>query len=269
VNLIKPQFPGDQIWLPLLTSGSSNIIAITGGGGKTSLLYYLGRLLAAHGIKAILSVTTKLFRPIGGDHQVLFADSANSLVQIARKAGCGLTTIAAGIDSADTRKLTGLPPEWFNEAAESLPDVMFLIEADGSAGKSLKGYLEHEPVVPSSTSLIIPVVGVDVVGHLLTADFVHRAAIAAAVTGQPLGAVITTDVVVKLLLSPVGYRRGFPTTARTLFFLNKVESDRDYTIATSIATAVFAVASELEGIVAGSIVKDQFSICLPNRERIL
>jgi probable selenium-dependent hydroxylase accessory protein YqeC len=216
-------------------------------------------MIRKSGRKVIISLTTKMFHPDEADHQVLFANSTDSLLQAARNDGPGLITVAAGIDPADSRKLIGLPPEWFSEAVQSASDVVFLIEADGSAGRSLKGYLPHEPVIPSATSLVIPVVGMDVLGKPLVEDFVHRATVAAGLSRWPIGAAIVPDLIVTLLLSPAGYRKDCPPGAKTVFFLNKTESADRYLAAETIAAAVLAADSSVQGVVAGSVFADQFT----------
>jgi probable selenium-dependent hydroxylase accessory protein YqeC len=168
--------------------------------------------------------------------------------------------VASGTDPADSRKLIGLPPEWSSAAVQRVSEVVFLIEADGSAGKSLKGYLPHEPVIPSAASIVIPVVGMDVLGRPLAEDVVHRATVVAALSRQPLGSVIDSDLITRLLLSSAGYRKDCPPGARTVFYLNKTESADRYQAAKTIATAVLAADSSVKGVIAGSVFADQFTV---------
>lgn len=58
----------------------------------------------------------------------------------------------------------GIPREWIDELAIEYPETLFIV-GDGSAGKSIKGHLAHEPVIPSRSSLVIVVVGIDSVGE--------------------------------------------------------------------------------------------------------
>lgn len=259
--------PGQEVWLPLLLAAPKRVIAITGSGGKTSLLYYLADLLRQHGQKVIISLTTKMYLPTDVGHQVVFADNADSLAQAAGYAGSSLCTVARAIDPADPRKLAGLPPAWFGQAQLHVPDVFFLVEADGSAGKPLKGYLPHEPVIPSAAALVIPVVGLDVIGKSLTDQHVHRAAIAADLCGQQINDTVAVDTIVRLLQSPAGYRKEIPATAKTVFFLNKAETSAAYQAANSIANHLLTNLST--SIVIGSIHDDKFLLRVsenfPNR----
>lgn len=253
---------GEQVWLPILLGAKSRVIAITGSGGKTSLLYYLARLLKRNGFQVVVSLTTKMYYPLGESHQVLFANGASSLNSAVR-GHVGITTIASGLDPADCRKLVGLPPEWFSDAVQNDSDIIFLIEADGSAGKSLKGYLQHEPVIPTVTSLVIPIIGIDVLGKPLSETYVHRSSIAATLSGTVIGASVTENTIITLLLSPLGYQKHCPASAKTVLFFNKTESTNDFIAAKAIADGIFsAQLPMLTGIVAGSVWQENF-VLLP------
>jgi probable selenium-dependent hydroxylase accessory protein YqeC len=257
-QVIECSSPGERVWLPLLLAASTRLIAISGSGGKTSLLYYLAQLLKRQGYNTVVSLTTKMYQPDTCGHRVWYADSADSLLQAAYSSGINprLTTVAGATDPNDPRKLTGLPPEWFDQASK-YSDCFFLIEADGSAGKPLKGYLPHEPVIPAKTSLVIPVVGLSALDKPLTDENVHRAAIAAAVGECRPGDKITIDTIVALLVSESGYRKNIPVAANTIFFLNQAESARTIEAACKIASALGAAGYSC---VAGSIWSGNFSI---------
>jgi probable selenium-dependent hydroxylase accessory protein YqeC len=108
--------------------------------------------------------------------------------------------------------------------------------------------------------MVIPVVGMDILGRQLIEEFVHRAAVVAALSRQPRGSVIDSDLITRLLLSPAGYRKDCPPGARTVFFLNKTESADRYQAAKTIATAVLAADSSVQGVIAGSVFADQYTV---------
>ena len=85
------------------------------------------------------------------------------------------------------RKLQGLDPDLVGRIA-ALPGVdNVLVEADGAKGRSLKAPAGHEPVVPGSTTLLVPVAAADVVGRPLDDTMVHRPELVAGLTGLELG----------------------------------------------------------------------------------
>ena len=72
-------------------------------------------------------------------------------------------------------KVVGLPTEWVDELWATGMIDQLVVEADGSRGASLKAFAAHEPQAPSTTTLMVQVVGMDVLGMRLSEPHVHRA----------------------------------------------------------------------------------------------
>ena len=165
-NLTLEQLPTQ---LPL-TGARCRVISLTGGGGKTSLMYRWAACLKENGLTVITTTTTKLAASPRGDSRFVEVSTLESAMAVVEK------TVSTGAQSsrpmitlvsdrpAPTGKVSGIEPQWIDLLAERFPAVFFIVEADGSAGKSLKGYLDDEPVVPASTALLIPLVGLDALG---------------------------------------------------------------------------------------------------------
>ena len=49
-----------------------------------------------------------------------------------------------------------------------------LVEADGSGGLPLKGHLNYEPVIPGATTLIVVVVGADILGKTICKRYLQN-----------------------------------------------------------------------------------------------
>jgi molybdenum cofactor cytidylyltransferase len=99
-----------------------------------------------------------------------------------------------------------------------------LNEADGSRMRPFKAPAGHEPVIPAETTLVLIVVGADILGKPLDGDHVHRPELVAALCGAPLGTRITPEMVARVLAHPEGGRKGVPAGARVVALINKVES---------------------------------------------
>ena len=54
------------------------------------------------------------------------------------------------------------------------PGACLLNEPDGSRGRGFKAPAPHESAIPPETTLVVPVVGADVLGQPLDAEHVHR-----------------------------------------------------------------------------------------------
>jgi probable selenium-dependent hydroxylase accessory protein YqeC len=117
-------------------------------------------------------------------------------------------------------KLKGIPPHWVERLA-SVPGVsVFLVEADGAAGRSLKAPREDEPVLPENTSLVVPVAGIDALGCPLDESYVFRAELASRLLHLQPGQEVTAEIIAGLLALLLKKR---PSGARVIPFLNKAD----------------------------------------------
>lgn len=127
--------------LEALELGPSSRLALIGGGGKTTLLYQLGREARARGWEVCLSTTTRMAAPAMDEALWAFP--------------------------AEPGKLRGPGVE----ALIARPGFV-CVEADGSRGLPLKVHAEHEPVVPDGFRVVL-VAGLSALGRPV-ASAVHR-----------------------------------------------------------------------------------------------
>jgi molybdenum cofactor cytidylyltransferase len=232
------------------------VVSFVGGGGKTTAMFRLGRELADLGWRVVTTTTTMIAPPElrPGEELVLTLDQAQAERQtrLAWEQG-NLVTLATESVSAEN-KLKGIPPSWVHRLV-SLADIV-LVEADGARMRPFKAPAAHEPVVPDTTSLLIPVVGVDAVGRPLCEETVHRPELVSEITGLSLGAEVTTDTVAKLLTHPRGGLKNSPAHARVIPLINKAATAATFEKAGMIASAVLrhpAVDRVLTGSVADAV----------------
>jgi molybdenum cofactor cytidylyltransferase len=200
------------------------VVALVGGGGKTTAMFRLAREMVDKGGSAITTTTTHIFATqiaLAPAH-VLAADATRESVLAA------LTThrhvLIIGATNQSTGRAAGPSLDLFRCLRAWCPGVCILNEADGSRMLPFKAPAEHEPVIPAETTLVVPVVGADVFGKTLDADHVHRPELVSALSGAPLGTPITPEIVARVLAHPNGGRKGVPVGARVVVLINKVES---------------------------------------------
>jgi len=119
--------------------------------------------------------------------------------------------------------LKGISPE-LADSLWSLYDMdALIIEADGAAGRPVKAPREGEPVIPSSTTLVVAVLGLDGVGKELNDQNVFQTKRVSKLTGIPEDEKITEEGMALLMIHPEGLFKGAPNLARLAAFLNKVD----------------------------------------------
>ena len=249
-----------EIWRKLIDQARvPRVITLIGGGGKTSLMYYLLGGLKTAGYRAIAATTTKLSNQQLEGNRFALLDSvkaANEVVQQAKELQEHVTLVA-GEDQVHG-KMLGIPAEWIDQLATRWPEIVFVVEADGSAGKSLKGHLEYEPVIPSSSSLVIPVIGIDCVGKKLNAQSVHRPERICELTKMNPSSIITSEMITELLFHSQGYLHHCAPHHVVVPFINKVESIIQKQQADELAQKILASQHpQLEGVVIGSLQQEE------------
>jgi len=216
-----------------LRVGLGDVVAVAGAGGKTTLVYRLAAEARAAGLRVVVTTTTHMGTLPEATTGPVFVEAEGNVDPGLEKAltSVGLATLVGRRVRSD--KLEGVPPERVDELARRADLV--LVEADGARGRSLKTPAGHEPVVPRSTTLLLVVAALDVLGRPLAEADVHRVERVAAASGRSPGTKVDEDVVVSTLLDPSGYPSRRPSRGRAGVFLNKAEGPAALEAAARIA----------------------------------
>jgi molybdenum cofactor cytidylyltransferase len=235
-------------WVPVmflshaLSLGSKEVIALSGGGGKTTLMFRLAAELTAAGQRVVTTMTTKIFvsQMAQAPHTLVLHGEGALLAQLPEVLAEYGHVLIAGGTMVEQDKVEGVPPELLDRvAAQPAVDVV-IVEADGSRRLPFKAPAQHEPVIPSCTTVLVPVVGLDVVGKPLLAGQVHRPEIVAALSGAALCDPITPEMIAAVLGHLEGGAKGLPPGARLVPFLNKAEDEATLAAARQIARLLLA-----------------------------
>jgi len=184
-------------------------------------MYALGKELSSRKKGVILTTTTKIWEPRPSPNYGLFLSPQKSEMEKWVEGNLGkYSYLVIARERLESGKFQGIDPSWVDEVF-LIPGVSFVVvEADGAAGRSLKAPREGEPVVPRSTTLLIPVVGIDVLGCPLDEQHVFRAQIASHLLNLPMGTKVSEEIIARLLTALIQDR---PEGARVVPFLNKVD----------------------------------------------
>jgi probable selenium-dependent hydroxylase accessory protein YqeC len=235
--------------------GSKEVISLVGAGGKTALMFALARELAEDNGVVITTTTTKIFPPSSSDvtHMLTSSDHIEIIDFILRNGADHTHINLASGRSEAAGKLLGIKPELVLKLIDLDPVLYVIVEADGAARRPLKApNPAHEPVIPSSTSLVIPVIGIEALGQALTEKHVFRSEIAARLTGIALGEAVSAEVIANLIIHPSGIARGSPARARIVPFINKVDLHTDLSGARELAIKILeAHHSQMDRVVLG------------------
>lgn len=209
-----------------LCSTPKGVISIIGAGGKTSLMFRLAKEISGDGGTVLTTTTTKIFFPDKSlSPETVMASSARDLIE---KSKAGLrrhSHFSAGRHhDLVSGKLEGFSPETLDVLWRAGLFDWIMVEADGSRQKPLKATDVHEPVIPSSTTCLVLVAGLDSLGLPLDEAHVHRASIFSKNTGLGLGQPVTEAAMAASIALELQKAAGFCTALDQVLVLNKADT---------------------------------------------
>jgi probable selenium-dependent hydroxylase accessory protein YqeC len=173
------------------------LIALVGAGGKTTTMHRLVDEARRRGWRAVAGTTTR----VGIDH----VRAGEEFIHAGRRGD----------------KYVGVSPDHIERRFATRSDDLIVVEADGARGKVVKAPGPHEPVLPTSTTLLVAVIGADALDRVIE-DVAHRPMRVAAVCGCRPYERLTVARAVTLLTSPRGSMKAMPATARFAVAITRV-----------------------------------------------
>lgn len=195
--------------------GASELVAIVGAGGKTTTLQNLGNELAVDGARVVLTTTTKMSESQLSEPICWTADAA--VLDTAFIPGRPLYAASEISDG----KVLGFSPETVDDLFSSSSADHVLVEADGARRRLIKAPAEHEPVIPSSSTIVLVVMASGALGRPI-GDVAHRPERIESLTGLTAGDVLTAEGAASILLHPHGGLSRIPRTARAVMVIANV-----------------------------------------------
>jgi len=242
-------------WREAFDLGSSEHIALVGGGGKTTTLWSLARELSATAPTIVTSTTKAGARPPDvafvaygkavPDHTL--KEAVGSALQHAR-----LVAVGSG---AREGRLEGIAPEIADELFFRCGASYVINEADGARMKPFKAPAAHEPVLASTTTLMIVVVGLDAVGAIIDDEHLHRAERIAELTGAAPGAPLEVEHIATIVRAYESKCKDVDESARFAVLVNKVDAGPEVPALKRLGQALAHV--ELGALVAASQLGDR------------
>jgi probable selenium-dependent hydroxylase accessory protein YqeC len=200
------------------------VVSLVGSGGKTTLMFRLAKDLLRKGRNVVTTTTTKILEPSREESSTLCVDSDEARLKefVCDRIGRDHHITIAG-ERIGMGKLKGISPDLVTELS-ALPRIDYiLVEADGASGRPVKAPREKEPVIPSCTTLVVAIAGMDGIGAELTEENAFQPERISRLTGIPMGGRLTDEAMVVLMTHPEGVWKGTPPSSRVIAFLNKVD----------------------------------------------
>jgi probable selenium-dependent hydroxylase accessory protein YqeC len=231
------------------------VISLVGAGGKTTLMFRLAKELLLSGKKVVTTTTTKILEPASGETGSLFIDpDEDKIKDFVWRHLDQYHHITVAWERLERGKLKGISPDLVNELWSSHEIDTIIIEADGAAGRPIKAPRDKEPVIPSSTTLVVAMLGVDGMGRELNEENVFQPERVSKMAGIPIGERLTDEAMAILMTHPEGLLKGTPSLSRVVSFLNKVDIPNGVVKARGVAQKIIEKKHrQIERVVLGQL----------------
>ena len=144
----------------------SAIIALTGSGGKTTLLVNLAKYYREKGYRVLISTTCKMYKDFDYETNYVFTDLTDEKIKEVKKGESALYYSATYLNKILVSDLSDF------KILKPFFDII-IYEADGSATLALKIHNSNEPVVLEETTHTICIFSAFALGKN-TLEVVHR-----------------------------------------------------------------------------------------------
>ena len=143
-----------------------DVVSIVGTGGKTTLLFKMGKELKEQH-KVLLTTSTKIYKPKIENYDYIYTSIEDYKYNNIKN---GITVLSKDINY-ENNKLIGIDDNILEEVIDDF-DLVF-IEADGSRNLPLKGWKSHEPPILYKTTKTIGIIPISILEQKISEDIIY------------------------------------------------------------------------------------------------
>lgn len=173
------------------------VVSLVGGGGKSTLMYFLASTCARQGRRVLVTTTTNIFAPA----PEFYAETPEQALALWDRGSIAVI----GTPMPGLPKLKA-PEEGLLQALMDRADVVF-IEADGSRHHPVKVPREGEPVLHPRCDTVLAVMGLSAIGRPLR-EVAFRLPEVTRLLGVEEDHILTEEDAARILASSFGGRKG-------------------------------------------------------------
>ena len=225
-----------------------DIIAITGAGGKTSLIFFLAKKLAQFG-KVLITTTTKMYKPSSENYETLTIGEKTYLGEE--------KNISIIAKSEINGKITSLSYEEIEKLKDRFDYI--LIEADGAKEKLLKFWNDTEPCIPNFVTKVIGVINCEIFNQDFNENNIHRFNLVPETLLDFINKKIDVDFLSRYILS-ADYFKDTPSYAEKFIFFNGIDGENQLDKLDNSLKTISKILKEknFSNIILGSIKNSEF-----------
>jgi probable selenium-dependent hydroxylase accessory protein YqeC len=202
------------------------VISLIGAGGKSKFMTRLAAELAGAERCVVITSTTRMcLAEIETASSLVIEDNVEDALRAISTRCIPGQIIAVGRTIDVEGKLVGVPAEWVTKFSKLSCVSHMIVEADWAKGRSLAVSGFREPVVPSCTTQLVCLAGIDVLGKPITAEYHGRPDVVSEIIGAKIGDPLTPDAMAKVIIATRRKAADVPRHCGMVTVLNKVDND--------------------------------------------
>lgn len=246
-----------------------SLVNIVGGGGKTALIHRLLEEYSASG-PVLATTTTRIHPPEACEKCVVIAGDNLPLLRLmleraGRECAKHPYKIVAARSFMSPNLLRGVPTDFFDAVDRSL-FAIFLNEADGAAGYSIKIPGDEEPVLMRNAEYLVPVIGIDCLHRPLGPKVLFRFQELAGRFSLREGDILTPELAAHILMHPKGVCKHWQPGSVILPFINKVDEPSQDADARNLASLILSNRNfPVTRVLFGSVLRGRIDSVPQNR----
>lgn len=205
------------------------IISLIGGGGKTSLLYKLGKELSFLGKRVVVTTSTHIFAPKQNQAGLLLIDPQPETLKTAWKS----TNLICVGGKSENLKLNAPGNNFFEWCMDYANYV--IVEADGARCCPFKAPKEGEPAIPLATNIVIGVAGIKAINYPIS-QVCHRPELVCEILGTSKDEPLTPKRMAEVIISTKGYLKGVEEKNNFRLVINQCDTEKEIALGKQVAS---------------------------------
>jgi molybdenum cofactor cytidylyltransferase len=240
---VAPKFgvglEADMRLMEALRIEAGQVVAFVGAGGKSAAIRRLTQERSPHSPLVVTTTTRIGLDQIDLASRHFVVTCMEDLERATDDLDPETPILLTGERDREEPKWLGLAQDLMEALVERTKSrgAILLVEADGARGKSMKAPAEYEPVFPPACDLVVPVVGLDVIGEDVASPKIHRSKRLMDLLEIKQGDRITWEHIVRLLGSSQGALKDIPSASEVRVLLNKADAKEAVECGRQIAAA--------------------------------
>jgi len=192
-------------------------ICLMGGGGKTTLIFQLGRELAEYHKRVLISSLVKA-GPANEVTMQLIEDRKNLNLEPYFKLNNPVYLLN---NKLSDQKFAGISEAQLKNLRPKI-DVS-IVECDGARGHPLKAHNERDLILPDFADKVIILIGADAINSKINEGKLHRPDLFKRHWNLEDSHILNINLITRLVTEKKGYLGQIPDTVDVVYFINKAE----------------------------------------------